>query len=215
MGKKRPVRRSRSTLASKVRNLSAYKHNTQDDTTLTRTMTHNTLYTFVPTENIAQGDTNADRDGDQVHLTAFKLTGWFTTPATTSAVLYRLIICWCGEEFAGANVSFTTTGIASQVFLLNSGSTFLATAQTNPKAITVLYDQLIDINSEIAATNTIRSFDTKVELNTRFPYQSTASGFGKFKNLTVFIVASIFGGTTGVTAAGSVLANGDLIFQDT
>jgi len=52
-----------------------------------------------------------------------------------------------------------------------------------------------------------------LSINQDFDYQSTASIYGKHKNLYVCVVGSVVGGTDNVTAAGVMYCAYDLIFK--
>jgi len=203
---------TRNSFAKRVRALSGYKHNTQTDSVVGGTMLHNNIYTSSMTTKIAQGDGNTDRDGDSVHLTALKVKGVIHSGAASNGFVYRVLVLWQGEEF---NVSHTTSGLAAaDIFLPNQGGGFVATGNINPKACTVLYDEVVTINSLVATTSDMKEVCFNVPINQKFDYQAAGSVNGKFKNLYFVIIGGVIGGTNNVTSVGSAFFNTDLVFQN-
>jgi len=209
----RQRRGSRGSFAAKVRSLAPYKHSTLNDSVNTSSMTHNTIYTTNITAQITQGDGNANRDGDAVILVSLKVKGAIHSPAATGAFMYRLIIGWSGEEYA---VTGSSSGIVdAELILPNQGTSFKANANVNPKAFTVLHDEMLEINSLIASSTDVKSFAFNVPFSgAKFAYQASASTFGKLKNLYCIVIPSVVGGSGGVTACGSFFINTDLVFQN-
>jgi len=201
-----------NTFAAKVRNLSGYKHNTQSSSSVSSTMTHQTIYTSNMTALITQGDGNTNRDGDGVHLTALKVKGVIHTAAASGAFCYRVLVGWSGEEYnvTGSNAGLTST----ELFLPSQGGAFFVTANVNPKAFTCIHDELIDINSLIATTADLKTIAFNVKINQKFLYQASASTFGKTRNLYVVVIGGVVGGTSGTTSCGSFFFDTDLVFQD-
>lgn len=198
-----------NSFARRVRSLAPYKHNTLTDQAVA--MTHATIYTRSLTSKIAQGDTNADRDGDAVHLTSLKVKGAISAAAATGAYMYRILIGFSGEEY---NVTDTNAGLTfAEIFLPNNGMSFGVNSNINPKAFTVLHDEIIDLNSLIAAAADVKTFAFNVAINQKFPYQATGSVYGKTKNLYMVVIGNVVGGTGGTTAVGSYYINTDLVFQ--
>jgi len=204
---------SRSSFAAKVRALAPYKHHTVNDSVASQqAMTHNTVYTTSLTQKISQGDDNVSRDGDAIVIAAIKVQGTVVSAAASGAYMFRVMLLWSGEEY---NVSGSSSGLGpTEIFLPSSGSSFLANAIVNPKAVTVLHDEMIDINSLIASTRDLKNVAFKVSLGQKFPYQATASIYGKTKNLYLVVVSSVVGGTAGTTDSGQHFFNVDVIFQN-
>jgi len=198
-----------TSFAQRVRNLGGYKHNTQADGTVAAALTHNSIYTTNLTNKIAQGDTGQDRDGDAVYLVALKVSGAIhSAAAVTGANMYRVIVCWSGEEYA---VTASTSGLTYAEMFHPNANTFVANALVNSKAITVLYDEMVTINSLLTTTAEAVQLNFKVPLNQKFSYQSAAGTMGKVKNLYLVVIGSIVGGSGSV---GNFYFNTDLIFQN-
>jgi len=177
-------------------------------------LVQNQIQGFAPTTKIVQGTDGADRIGDSIHLEAVKLNYNVETAVTAGAYAFRFIVGYSGEEY-GASTFSTTTLTSAELFHPTSGTEYWKTnACINPKAFTVLYDQTIDANSQIAATRDIQSMSVTIPLKTRFPYQTDASGYGKFKNLYFIAIGSVSGGTDNTTSVGNFSCTYDLIFKD-
>jgi len=197
------------SFAQRVRNLAPYKHNAISDSAINPTLTHNSIYTTTLTSKIAQGDDNASRDGDRINLVALRVSGCVhSSAAVTGANTYRLLVLWSGEEY---NVTASTSGLTLAEIFLPTGGGLVSRAIVNPKAVTVLHDVMVDIDSLITTTANVSSFDFKVPINQIFSYQGTGSVFGKMKNLYLVVIGSIIGGSGSV---GTALINTDLIFQN-
>lgn len=178
-------------------------------------MTHNTLYTCIPSEGIVQGTGNTQRDGDKIHIEAIKLKGTMQAATASNAYSYRILVGFSGEELSTASIeSKFVSGLGvTELFLPTTATFWNPNGIVNPKAFTLLYDTTIDINSQIASSADLSSFATTVPINMDFPYQATGSVFGKFKNLCVVVTGSVAGGTSGVTSVGAGVISMDLIFK--
>lgn len=174
---------------------------------------HNTLYTFVPTTGIVQGTTNQTRVGDSIELAALKLKGFFQSTTSPNCFTYRIIVGFTGEEYnfpTTFGIGLTTT----ELYQPNTFTSWFPNGVINPKAFTVLYDQVIDSNSQISGSPDINSYECTIPINQHFPYQSQGSIYGKTKNLVVIVMGAVQGGTAGTTAAGAAYCGYDLIFKD-
>jgi len=201
----------RSNFATKVRNLAPYKHNTQLDTAVTSGLTHGNIYTTNITSKITIGDTNADRDGDAIYLVSLKVNGAISTSTTAAGYTYRILVGWSGEEYA---VTASTAGlVAAEIFLPNTGSARPELAIINPKAFTVLYDEVVTVNSQTPTTADAHHLKFNVPINQKFPYQAAGSTFGKTKNLYLVVMGGVFGGVSGTTSVGAFNLNTDMVFQ--
>lgn len=202
----------RNSFKSKVRAVEAAKHFTTDS--YQANVLHANINTTLPTAQIVQGDTNSSRDGDEIFLEALRWKGVLETTAVSNGFSYRLMVAWTGEEINTAAGS-TANGLTSaEVFLPNTGSNWILGAIPNPKAITILHDQVIDINSLVATTSDLASFDIKVPIKQKFVYQSDGSKYGKTKNLVLIVIGNIIGGTNNSTASGAFVSSYDLIFKN-
>lgn len=177
-------------------------------------MSHNLIYSMSPTEIVTQGDTNEDRDGDQIELCALKLKGSFFCPTTANGYSYRIIVGYSGEEYPVNGVLSVSGLIEPEIFLPATGAGHRTNAIINPKAFTCLHDETIDVNSLLAGVSDVYSYFVDVPLNNhKFLYQATQSIYGKTRNLYVVVISTATGGTLGVTASGACQMSADLIFK--
>lgn len=203
-------RRSTRSFKAKLMNVQPSKHYSY---TADQACTHSTIYTTCPTSGIVQGTTNATRDGDLVNLAALKGKFHYASPAASGAYVGRFIIGYSGEEYTGLGSDFGAGITTTELFL---PSTFGVTINgiINPKAFTVLYDETIDLNSQLAGARDVSSGAFTLQLDTSFPYQSSGSTMGKSRNLYVLFMAAVMDGVSGTTASGDISVALDLIFKD-
>jgi len=205
--RRRKTRVQNSFKQQMMKSMSA-KHDTFGPTT---TLVHNTIYGVNVTEQITQSLTNEGRIGDSIYLEAMKIRGLYTTAAVANAYNCRVIVGFTGEEIVtGSNFSAAAFG-AGELFLPGAPSNL--TALINPKAFTCLYDEIFDVNSQIASTRDVSSIVATIPLKQQFLYQSNGSVQGKTKNLFIVVVSNVFGGTAGTTSTGEIVLGVDTIFK--
>lgn len=210
----RTARRSvaRPSFASRVRAIGAYKHTVIPDSSITGALLFNNTYSSPLTTAIAQGTTNSTRIGDEVHLASLKLRGTFSTPATSGAYGYRVIV---GFSTTQNNTFNNTAGVTvAQMFLPGSYNTLTMDGVIDPKAFTCLYDQTINCPSVVPLTSDAAFIEASIPLNQKFPYVSSGSVYGKLKNLYIVVIPYVANGTVFVTPCGSYAISADLCFQD-
>jgi len=208
----RKAARGKGSFRSQVMAVFPAKHYTGETTP---TLVHNTITTMIPTQGITQGNGNTQRDGDSITLEALKLKGTVVTNAVAGAYQYRIIVGYTGEEYTTANIGSTLqSGIGSSELFLPNFSVWLTNALINPKAFTALYDETIDVNSQLSAIQDVANFNVTVPLHTSFAYQSSGSVQGKTRNLAVLVIGNVAGGVTGTTASGQMLLSYDLLFKN-
>lgn len=210
MKKKKRTTQKNSVKAQILRNIDTH-HCTMSDQFYSVNGTHNTIYTALVSGIPAQGTSNINRVGDKIHLMNLELAMGINTNSTAGAYTYRVIVCYSGEEYTpsglGSGLAFT------EVFQPNTGGLYGTLAITNPKAVTVLMDELIDINSVITSTKDVVTIRRNIPLHADFPYQASASVYGKTKNLYVVVVGCVVDGTTGTTVIGTFNLNADMTFK--
>lgn len=175
-------------------------------------LTHNTVLTLIPTAGLVQGTGNANRVADQIQLLAFKIRGSIQTPTAANGYSYRVLVGWTGEEF-NLPTNFGSGLGTNEIFLPSTTPNWVAGGIVNPKAFTVLYDQVFDVNSQVSGANDVLSFAETVSIDTKFQYQESNSSYGKTRNLAVVVIGSVVAGVSGTTAAGAVVVAYDLIFK--
>lgn len=190
--------------------------------------------TFVPLKNIVyattfldsipQGTNGNDRVGDVIHLDALKYNFTFTGVSGSSVYdkTFRILLI-------KKDITTNTAGVfSSGVFGLNTmamqdtttssytGTTYVNNMITDPKKITVLFDQEYVLKAPYdAGSNQIDSKTVAgtIRLDQKYVYQSNQS-YGKDYNLYWVVMASIPVGATGSVNVGTVLLNQDLIFKN-
>lgn len=174
-----------------------------------RAIGSDTLYGVNVTAQVTQGDTIGQRDGDAIYNEALKIKGHYESDIVSNAYKCRVLVGYSGEEYTSSIFSAATlTG--SEVFFTNANN---YNAIVNPKAFTVLYDTTMDLNSQIEGDATIQSFETTIQLKQMFNYQSSASVYGKTKNLYILVVPYGVGIAQG-TGVGTISMSWDLIFKN-
>lgn len=200
-GKKTSYRKS---FKQKVLSIPPAKHLTSDSRV---GVGSDTVYAVNVTAQVIQGDSNAQRDGDAIFMEALKLKGHFESDPVSNAYKCRVLAGYSGEEFTAA--TFTATALVPLFFPASQNYN----AIVNPKAFTCLYDTTMDLNSQVEGDVTIQSFETTIPLKQMFPYQASASVYGKTKNLYIIVVAYGVGLAVGV-GTGTITCNWDLIFKN-
>jgi len=207
------VRRKRatggfSTFRKKVKNLEPAKHSTISSIT---SCTHNDIYTHNLTQQITRGTGDENRIGDTIYLSAVKFRISYQAPTTSGAYTFRVIVGYSGEEYSTGSGFSVSQLTQAELFQTNTAGSWTPNGIINPKAFSSLYDETIDMNSMTEDTAEVRTLAFTVKLEKQFPYQSSANGFGKFKNLYCVLIASKQGGVADVT--GTVVTAYDLIFK--
>lgn len=207
---KRKTRKNSNSFLSRLMAAQPAKHYLNSSTT---GLAHNNLFTVVPTAGITQGTAVTNRIGDQIHLAAIKIKGFFETDTTAGAYSYRVQVGYTGEEY---NLPTTLgSGLTlAEVFQPNTTAGWTVNGIVNAKAFTCIYDETIDINSQIAGVKDIKSYAFTVQLDKAFPYQGAGAVYGKNTNLVVLVSSSVSGGVTGSTSTGLTVLAYDLIFKD-
>lgn len=177
-------------------------------------MTHNTVYGVGVTQGVVQGTDGKTRVGDEIFMNSFRAQVLLAAPTTAGAYTYRVVLLWSGEEYSSTSLTSTTLAFG-EIFLPNVFSGTNVGGVVNRKAATVIYDQVVCINSNVAATADVVQFPINVSLkNVKFPYQSTGSIYGKHKNLYCVIIPFVVGGTSGTTSCGNATVNLSLDYKD-
>lgn len=215
---KKTTRRSKPSKTSVVKQtllgMAATYHDTQNDSTVNiNPMLHSVIYTNNVTAQIGVGTTNSSRQGDQIYMKGLRVQGNVFTDVLASAYQYRVMVVMSGEEY-DFGMSFGAGLTPDQIFLPATGGLFQSNGIVNTKAITVLYDQMIQINSQVAGALDTAGVSFYVPLNRKFQYKEGGSEFGKSKNLYLVIIGDAAGGGLGVTDSGSCQFSTDLNFKN-
>lgn len=188
-------------------------HDTVGDNTVNAALTHNTIYTYNITAQCTQGTGLDERQGDEIYLVGLKIKGSVFTAATAGAYKYRVMVLLSGEEYNPAvlNSSGLTSG---EIWLPNTAFTFNVHGLLNTKAVTPLFDQVLDINSTISGVADVATVDINIPLSRKFQYQSDNGVYGKKQNIYLVVTSNVGGGTAGTTSTGQFLGATDLIYKN-
>lgn len=215
---KKTMGKSKSTIKKTILSMAPTYMHQQNDSGLAQNMTMNNIYSSNITAKLLQGTLDSQRQGDEVYLTGLKVKGNFVTPTASNAYQYRVIVGWSGEEYNTANFGSSGAGtglIAAEIFLPFTGGQYATSSVINPKTITVLYDQTVDMNSQLTGTADIFGLDFYVPLSKKFAYQAAGSVYGKTKNLYLIVVSTVgIGGVPLTTASGGVNVNTVLSYKN-
>lgn len=177
-------------------------------------MVQNAIYTLNSTATIGQGDTNSTRDGDAIILCHLKLKGFYNSATAANGYSCRIIVGYSGEEYN--LTSWNSAGLtADQIFLPSTATVVATNGQINPKAITVIHDEKLTCNSQIADIRDRVDFSIDVPLrNKRHLYQEAGSALGKTTNLYICVLSDAIGGSPGVTDTGGLSITYDLVYKN-
>lgn len=175
-------------------------------------MTHNSIYSANLTHSITQGSGSFARQGDSIQMLSFKLKGVVESATAASAYQFRVMLLFSGEEYNGEALNEQLE--ASEIFFPTTGQNWQPNGIVNPKAVTCVYDQTIDINSQVQGAKDLSHISVSVPLNQKFQYQSPTSNFGKDNSLYLVVIGAVTGGLAGVTNIGDCVFGGDLVFKN-
>lgn len=172
------------------------------------------LYTFSPTQIINTGSDIYSRIGDQIKLHKLVMNGYVIAPIIANAnVKYRISVIY--SALPRAAVALTSGGLTySEVALPNTATINPVTLQFDEKAVDVLGDVTIDLNSLVSTSQDIKSWTMTIPLkDIRFNYSETGGQYGEKKNL--YILFQSFGaGGLALPNQGSFFFSYDLQFKD-
>lgn len=148
----------------------------------------NGIYTFNVTAQIATGTEDGNRIGDSINLSSFDaFIRWYTD---TEAAYYqlRVLVLWSGEEYNPSSTLFSASGFGGTQ-LMKPYTAIPCIGLTNPKAITVVHDGYLEINSAINNYEDGAAHKIHVSFNgQKYDYRQDLSVYGKRKNLYVVII---------------------------
>lgn len=201
----------RTSFKERVMQIAPAFHKTIADNVATATILHNGIFSYNITAQVVQGTTNQDRVGDAIQLLALKLNGLVATGTPVGAYQIRVLVGWSGEEYNPATLG---SGLgSSEIFLPGTGANYTTNSIVNPKAFTVIHDEVMDINS-VTANAELSNVMIKVPVRGKFSYQSSGSVYGKTRNLYLVVTGVVIGGTSGVTTVASFQSGIDLVFKN-
>lgn len=204
---KRSTAKASSVVKKTILSMANTKTHQQNDSSLAQLMTHNNIYTNNLTAKLQYGTADNQRIGDEVYLTNLVIRGNYISALAAKGYQCRVIVGYSGEEFDPANFGSSGAGtglIHDQIFLPTTGTQYATASIINPKAITVLYDRTVTLNSNLDGVAEMSYMDFSVPLYKKFPYQAGAGIYGKTKNLYLIVVGAVQAGVPLTTACGSV-----------
>lgn len=185
------------------------KYITFDGSTVTKS---EGIFSYSPTQQLTVGNTANTRVGDSVLLQSLILSGEWVCLANIMNVKYRLIVGWTRNQSAQTTVAKNTL-TSSDLFYVQSG--FLAHRIINPSIFTVLYDEMVDINSNTTTGSDVKSFYSVINLGLKkFEYAAVGGSLGKTRNLVVVFIPMLTAGQPSDTTTGSIQLNSVLKFKD-
>jgi len=143
------------------------------------------------TAKITQGTADGLRVGDSIDLQSFTANVRWTTNTAAGFYQLRVLLFYSGEEVNPSN--FETAGFLSTSQIITPASLFAVVGVTNTKAITVLYDNLLELNSTISTVQEGVTARINVPLKGKFHYNEVAGVYGKSKNLYIAIIPQYTG----------------------
>jgi len=208
---KRKNRNSKKSFRRKVLDTVNAKHYTWGTGT---TLVQGAVHCLMPTRDIVRGIADYHRIGDSVELEAFKIKGCIRTDTDSKGYVVRLLVLWSGEENTTLSSTWATTGLTTtELFLPNTDALNPTNGIVNKKAVSILYDQTFELNSQVTSARTVHTLEATIPIHQKFPYQADGSTFGKFKNLYVVCIPYA-NDTAPTTVIGFFDMSGDLIFKD-
>lgn len=161
------------------------KHAT--NTSIVFSMDDTLMYFTSPTQNISQGTAINQRLGDQVKLKYLKINGLFSAATLANAACkFRISVFYCPEGKAASSV---TTGAftGAELFQPNTATT-PAVGMFDEKAVTVLADMTVDLNSSISTAQDVKSFAFNIPLkNAVLNFREAGSAFSNKRNLYIMV----------------------------
>lgn len=208
MSKRRRVKSAYyKTFKARVRDIPPAKHHAGVSETV---LTDNTIFTMGITQGVGPGTGNNQRIGDSIFLEALKINGHIQSAETSNGYKYRIIVGYSGEEY-GTTVLASGNLTSNEIFLPSGGEN--VNKIVNPKTFTAIYDEVIDINSQIEGDGTVQSFRATIPLKRNFPYQQATSVYGKNVNLYVVVIGYGIGVVDG-TPVGAIYMTYDMVFKN-
>lgn len=209
---KRSRRGKSNTLKSQIIQMATAYHNSQNEA---RALLHQNIYSKSLTAAITQGTTNESRQGDAIYMCSLKIRGSIFSHTTAGAYQYRILVGYSPEQIGFISlVSNGAGGLNNTDIFLDASSGPATSWIINPKAFTVIYDKVVDINSQIADVKDVNHFCDDIPLETKFAYQSEGSTFGSKRQLFLVVIGCVADGVANTTNNGLIQVNTDLVFKN-
>jgi len=211
----RKINKKPASFAKRVRKVISSTAQTKHATnnTFVSGMDSDVLYFTSPTQNISMGTSINQRIGDQVKLKYLRVNGFFAASTAANAnVKFRVTAFYCAEGKAASSVTvgaFTS----SELFQPNTAPTTV-NGIFDEKAVTVLADMVVDLNSNVSTSQEVKSFNFTVPLkHAVLNYRESGSAFSNKRNLYLCITGHTPNGLN-VADLGNISYSYDLAYTD-
>jgi len=213
--KKEVKKRKYRTFREKVLALESAHHEVANDADLLISgATHNTIYTHNVTAQVAQGTTNYTRVGDNIHLEAIKISGFYASDsALTNGQVFRIMLFYADVQDNTGGTGFGSAVGTNKVFLDTTTGALSINGISDPKKINVIYDAAHTMNHGLSGSADVENIWINLQLQKSFTY-SPGTVYGKDTNLYILFCAGTAGGATGTTDCGDLNLSYDLIFKN-
>jgi len=210
--KRKRARKYNGGLKQVIRGMESALHLTSNATSSANFSTsHNNVYSKNLCYDLTQGTAQSNRQGDNVYLCSLRLSGFYESPvAAANGVIYRVIVYW-SDIYAGTG-NFGTATVTTGDLFINSGDRN-ATLLTDPKKITVLYDETTTIQPSISGVYTANDINAKISIEKAVKFTPGSNELNP-RNLYVTIIPSVANGTAGITDGGKFIIGTDIVFKN-
>lgn len=175
--------------------------------------TQNTLYTFNPLGNIAQGSGVFNRVGDKIYVKGIDLRLHFYGK-NQNDTRFRFLIIKHDDEYLGGSDSWGS-GFGSTDIFYNYQDALLA--QSDPRKVQILHDEIITLPRQSAYDGNLQMTSVLKDMYVNVSQQQqyvTGTNFTKSKNLYFVCIPHREEGISGTTAVGSLEMSMTLTFKD-
>lgn len=164
-------------------------------------MLGNDIVSFSPTQQVPVGNTAITRVGDSILLQNLTMNMAFHVNSTVLNCKVRYIVGWTRSQTANTVVANNVIS-GTDLFYATTGSMPNVNRIINPAIFTVLYDEVVDINSNTTTGLDVRSSYHSIKLGLKkFDYAAAGGSLGKVRNLVCVAITWIPGAAYG-TGAG-------------
>lgn len=179
-----------------------------------QSLAQSVLYTQNLVSPIAIGTGNNKRTSEEIHLEAIKCRFTLLNPyATLNDVSnIRIMLVKSNQQYA-AGGSWSISGFSNSTLFLNNPGNPTSDGMPDPKLVTVYYDKVHTLQPCVPLQPCIKTIVETIRLDQKFIYE-TGTTWAKQSNLYFVVSACVASGTGGVTNAGTIVLNSDLIFKN-
>lgn len=178
---------------------------------ITQTAAHNTGYTMSPTQTLIIGTGDNQRIGQNIFLKKLCFKGLVSNTTTQPTTHWRIMVVEIEPAYA-ATFSNWTSGIGtSDIFYPTASYTF---GMLNHKlGVKVYCDKTYVVKADYTGELKVLPVEFVCNINKRYIYEPISPYF-KDKQLYVYAIGYVPGGTTGVTVIGDIRLNGIVTYTN-